>query len=195
VNRSATVKREKRARILIGCEPGSFREWSTSYFGKPAGHRQGRSPGRRVHNRTASLDSSTSSITKSPVLTVGTHHVEVTDATDSLTTVLRGRVNASKIEMTSHDRTKAIFLFLLDSADRITQANLTIVVPGSTVVRTIAWTPADLEKYFSNAHRSNGRLRLVSKGTYDSKDLANEALVMSWDVDVDVSVDERANPS
>jgi hypothetical protein len=134
-------------------------------------------------------------ITKSPVLTVGKHHVEVTDATASLTTVLRGRVNASKIEMTSHDRTKAIFLFLLDSADRITQANLTIVVPGSTVVRTIAWTPADLDKYFSNAHRSNGRLRLVSKGTYDSKDLANAALVMSWDVDLDVSVDERPNPS
>jgi hypothetical protein len=35
----------------------------------------------------------------------------------------------------------------------------------------------------------------VSKGTFDSKDLANEALVMSWDVDLDVSVDERANPS
>jgi hypothetical protein len=68
-------------------------------------------------------------------------------------------------------------------------------VPGSTVVRTIAWTPADLDKYFSNAHRSNGRLRLVSKGTYDSKDLANAALVMSWDVDLDVSVDERPNPS
>jgi hypothetical protein len=29
---------------------------------------------------------------------------------------------------------------------------------------------------------------------FDSKDVANEALVMSWNVDLDVSVGERANP-
>jgi hypothetical protein len=109
-----------------------------------------------------------------------------------LTTVLRGRVNALRLETTTDDRSTAAFAFLLGTADRMTQANLTIAVPGSTVARTIAWTAADPEKYFSNAHYKNGRLRLVNKVTFDNSGMSNEELTMSWIMDLDAPVVARA---
>ena len=85
----------------------------------------------------------------------------------------------------------AYFIFLLDRESRITQANLTIVVPGTTVARTVAYTTADIAKWFSDYHYVSGRLHLNSKGAYASTaDSKDEKLSMAWDVTLDLPVVE-----
>lgn len=91
--------------------------------------------------------------------------------------------------MPAGEKSRAVFVFMLNAANEVTQADLTIVVPGTSVGRTIAWTPAALAKYFPNVRYDGSRLRLVSKGSYDSlPDTPTEALTMSWDVDIDAAV-------
>jgi hypothetical protein len=81
----------------------------------------------------------------------------------------------------------AIVLFL-DRDDRVSQVNLSYVVPGTTVARTVAWKPDDLRKYFSRVTVRGGRVVLRSKGTYSESDPAHEALTLSWDIDADLPV-------
>lgn len=85
----------------------------------------------------------------------------------------------------------AYFVFLLDRESRITQANLTIVVPGTTVARTVAYTDADIARWFSDYRYASGHLHLKSKGTYAAgADSDDERLTMTWDVALDVPVVE-----
>jgi hypothetical protein len=83
----------------------------------------------------------------------------------------------------------AALVLFLDDRDQMWQANLTYVIPGTTVVRTVASTRAELTKYFADYHFDRSRLRLKSKGTYhtppDSKD---EVLSLSWDADLNIRV-------
>jgi hypothetical protein len=129
-------------------------------------------------------------VSKSSALTPGTNHLDAGTASAVYTSeFFRGRVNGLKVQMPGSNGNTAYFVLLLDSTNRITQVDLTIVVPGKTVARTIAWTPSALQASFSNARFDGTRLRLLSKGSYDSlKDTPNEALTMSWDVDIDVPV-------
>lgn len=58
------------------------------------------------------------------------------------------------------------------------------------MVRTVAASREEVNKYFSDYHFDRSRLRLKSKGTYsttaaDSKD---EVLTLSWDTDLDLRV-------
>jgi len=57
------------------------------------------------------------------------------------------------------------------------------------VSRTLAWTRADLEKYFADFQYENGRLNLKSKRSYTEN--AAEALTMSWDVSIEAPVVTR----
>ena len=86
----------------------------------------------------------------------------------------------------------AVFVLFVGERNQISQVNLTYVIPGTTVVRTVAWTPDDLTKYFSDYRFEQNRLRLKSKGSYrtppDSKD---EILTLSWDVDLNLPVFDR----
>ena len=85
----------------------------------------------------------------------------------------------------------AALVLFLDARNRVAQANLSVVVPGSTVARTIAWKPEDLEKYFSKYQFDGQRLLLKSTGTYNETESGKEALRLSWDVDCDLQVVER----
>ena len=82
----------------------------------------------------------------------------------------------------------ASLVLYLDKQNGIAQVNLIYVVPGTTVSRTVAGVPDDLEKYFSDYQFDEDRLRLKSKGTYDEKDANQQTMSLSWDVDIDLPV-------
>jgi hypothetical protein len=82
----------------------------------------------------------------------------------------------------------AILLLLLDRQNNITQANLTYVVPGTTVTRTVAGLPDEIKKYFGDYQFDGKRLRLKSKGTYEEKDPSQQTLSLAWSLDIDQPV-------
>ena len=84
-----------------------------------------------------------------------------------------------------------LVLFLDEERNQIWQANLTYVVPGTTVARTVAASPEELAKYFSDFHFDHTRLQLKSKGSYTAPDSKEETLILSWNVDLDLPVFDR----
>ena len=88
-------------------------------------------------------------------------------------------------------RNHAIVVLLLDGQGKISQVNLTYVIPGTTVVRTVAWKPEDLAR-FSSYSMDGKRVLLKSKGLY--RETSGESLTLSWDVDVNVPVLDPVKP-
>jgi hypothetical protein len=86
----------------------------------------------------------------------------------------------------------ATLVLFLDKEKRVGQVNLSYVIPGTTVARTVAWKPEDLKRSFSNYQFDGKRLRLKSKGTFSELNSKQEAMSLSWDVDFDLPVFERA---
>jgi hypothetical protein len=128
-------------------------------------------------------------VTRSPVLTPGQYHVDAKTVTIVVTSVARGRLRALRVEMQGTEKGLARFVFLLDTANHVTQADLSIAVPGRVASRTIAWSPSGISKYFADFRYDGQRLHLVSRGTYDSSaDTPTESLLMAWDVDIDAAV-------
>ena len=83
---------------------------------------------------------------------------------------------------------------LTDTANRVTQVNMTVVRPGKTISRTIAWNHDDLKKYFSNVTLTSHRVVLRSSGKYDEAETESTQVTLRWDVDIDILVtDEPAN--
>jgi hypothetical protein len=82
----------------------------------------------------------------------------------------------------------AALVLFLDKERRVWQVNLTYVVPGSTVARTVAWKPEELRQ-FSNYNFDGKRLLLKSKGSYSES--GEERLRLSWDVDLRLPVFDR----
>jgi hypothetical protein len=56
----------------------------------------------------------------------------------------------------------AALVLFLDKVNKVWQANLSYVIPGTTVARTVAWTPEELKKYFSDYKFDGKRLVLKS---------------------------------
>jgi hypothetical protein len=86
----------------------------------------------------------------------------------------------------------ATLVLFLDKDKRVGQVNLSYVIPGTTVARTVAWKPEDLKKSFSNYQFDGKRLRLKSKGAFSELNSKQEAMSLSWDVDFDLPVFDRA---
>ena len=83
----------------------------------------------------------------------------------------------------------AALVLFLDERNQIWQVNLTYVIPGTTVVRTVASNRDELTKYFSDYRFEHNRLRLKSKGSYNTgPDSTEEILTLSWDTDLDIAV-------
>lgn len=150
-------------------------------------------------------------VRKSKVLTLGKSHIDATSAFVVLTDeFFGGRVNALEIQMygvpidaaararllKNHRADgelihsgSAYLVFFLDKDNRITQANLTYTIPGTTVVRTVAYVESDIAKLFADYRYAEGRLRLKSKGTYVAgADSPDEQLSLAWDVELDEAV-------
>ena len=80
------------------------------------------------------------------------------------------------------------FVLYIGKDNKIWQANLTYVVPGATVARTVAWKPEQLQKYFSDFKFDGTRLVLKSKGNYSESEKAQDRLSLSWVVDLNLPV-------
>ena len=82
----------------------------------------------------------------------------------------------------------AALVLFLDKDNKVWQVNLSYVVPGITVARTVAWKPDELRRYFSNMTFKDGRLVLKSAGSYSESEPSQDALKIRWDVDLDLPV-------
>ena len=71
---------------------------------------------------------------------------------------------------------------------KIRQANLSYIVAGTTVARTVAWRAEELQKYFSDYRFDGKRLALKSKEGYSESEKGVEKLRLSWDVDLNLPV-------
>jgi hypothetical protein len=106
--------------------------------------------------------------------------------------VTRPITEASMPDILQHDARQlrtgdyAALVLFLDREHRLAQVNLSYVVPGTTVARTVAWKPDELRKQFARMNVRGDRVLLTSKGTYSEVEAGHEALTLSWDVDVDL---------
>ena len=82
----------------------------------------------------------------------------------------------------------AAMVLYLDNQNRVSQVNLSYVVPGTTVARTIAGTPDELKRYFSRASVKDGRLAGHERGAYSEADPAQDVFKLGWNVDLDLPV-------
>jgi hypothetical protein len=82
----------------------------------------------------------------------------------------------------------AAFVLFLDKDNKVWQANLSYVIPGTTVARTVAWKPEELKKYFSNYQYDGKRLILKSNGSYIEPESGKEKMRLSWNVDFNLPV-------
>lgn len=82
----------------------------------------------------------------------------------------------------------AAMVFYLDKQNRVSQVNLSYVVPGTTVARTIAGTPDELKRYFSRVAFKDKRFAIKSSGAYSEADPAQDAFRLGWNVDLDLPV-------
>ena len=82
----------------------------------------------------------------------------------------------------------AALVLFLDKDNKVWQANLSYVIPGTTVARTVAWKPEDLKKYFSNYQYDGKRLILKSNGSYIETESGKEKMRLSWNVDFSLPV-------
>src|SRR5262245_594423 len=97
-----------------------------------------------------------------------------------------GRVPKSAKEF---QQTQYVNLNLMtDATGKVTQVNMSVVIPGKTVARTIAWKPEDLRKYFSKLILKDKRIVLRSSGAYDDPQTASEQATLHWDVDIDTPI-------
>jgi hypothetical protein len=151
-------------------------------------------------------------VQQSKVLNLGKSKLETKSAFVTYTNeFFAGKTNALKIQFftqpigeetqakllrdDNHEISKggyAVLVLFLDERNQIWQANLTYVIPGTTVVRTVASNREELTKYFSDYHFDRNRLRLKSKGNYNTPDSKEEILTLSWDTALDIPVFDRA---
>lgn len=82
----------------------------------------------------------------------------------------------------------AAMVLFLDKENRVWQVNLSYVVPGTTVSRTVAWKPDELKRDFSKMTFKNGRLILKSTGSYSENEPAEEIIKLTWNIDLDLPV-------
>lgn len=82
----------------------------------------------------------------------------------------------------------AALVLFLDKESKVWQVNLSYVVPGTTVARTVAWKPDELKRFFSDMSFKDGRLVLKSTGLYSESESAQDVINLTWDVDLDLPV-------
>jgi len=95
--------------------------------------------------------------------------------------------DAKELRRSSH----AALVLYLDKDNKVSQANLSYVVPGTTVARTVAWKPDELKRYFSNLSFERGRVLLKSTGNYS--EAGQDTMKLSWNIDLDLPVKREVN--
>lgn len=85
----------------------------------------------------------------------------------------------------------AAFVIFLDKDRHAAQVNMTFVVPGSTVTRTVAYTATKLKGDFSDLHFDGKRVQFKSNAKFEETDDKNALLSLAWNVDLDLPVVDR----
>lgn len=97
-----------------------------------------------------------------------------------------GRSLALKVELASgRPERRAILVLFIDKAGALWQANLTFVIPGQTVIRTIAGRPDEVRRFAEGFAYDRRRLRLRASGELSEP---SPPLRMRWDLDIDEPV-------
>jgi len=151
-------------------------------------------------------------VQKSQVLKLGKSRLETKSAFVTYTNeFFAGKTNALKVQFftqpiveeararllrdDNHEISRggyAALVLFLDERNQIWQANLTYVIPDATIVRTVASNREELTKYFSDYHFDQNRLRLKSKGSYNTQpDSKEEILTLSWYTDLNIPVFDK----
>ena len=126
-------------------------------------------------------------VTLTHTLMGNTDGLEIQFFTKPITDAARADILENGAQEMRRSDHAALVLFL-DKNHQIWQVNLSYVVPGTTVARTVAWKPEDLRQ-FSNYKFDGKRLLLKSKGLYNES--GEERLKLSWEVDLNLPVFER----
>src|SRR5207244_7112573 len=128
-------------------------------------------------------------VQKSQVLKLGKSRLEIKSAFVTYTNeFFAGKTNALKVQFftqpiveeararllrdDNHEISRggyAALVLFLDERNQIWQANFTYVIPGTTIVRTVASSREELMKYFSDYHFDQNRLLLKSKMRYNTQ--------------------------
>lgn len=132
-------------------------------------------------------------VQKSPVFRTGQSRLEAQSASATYTNeFLAGQVKALKVEFSTKQGGSAALVLFLDGQNRIGQANLTYVIPGATVTRTVAGQREEVTKYFADYRLDGKRLQLKSKGSYKTEAASkDEIFTLSWEIDVNIAVTDR----
>jgi hypothetical protein len=85
----------------------------------------------------------------------------------------------------------AVVVLFLDKDNGISQVNITVVRPGLTVVRTVAWKREDLRTFAAGYSYDGKRLKLRNKGSLTEATPGQAPIKLAWDIDVDAPVVER----
>jgi hypothetical protein len=102
-----------------------------------------------------------------------------------------GRSLALRVDLVSdRPERRAILVLFIDKAGAIWQVNLTFVVPGQTVIRTIVWKPDDLRRFAAGYVYDARRLRLRTSGGLSE---ASPPLRMHWELDIDEPVVDQTH--
>src|SRR5262245_56140359 len=101
---------------------------------------------------------------------------------------MSGPTGARELRKSTH----ATLLLYLSKDRKVSQVNLSYVIPGTTVARTVAWRPEELAQ-FSHYRFDGRRLVLRSEGLYKDPG-PEERLTIRWDVDLDLPVFDPPKP-
>jgi hypothetical protein len=82
-------------------------------------------------------------------------------------------------------------VIFIDKDERIWQVNLTVVIPGQTVVRTVAWKLADLQRFTAGYAYDGKRLKLTARGQFADPSSEPKPFRLGWDVDLEAPVVNR----
>ena len=85
----------------------------------------------------------------------------------------------------------AVVVLFIDKENRITQVNITVVVPGQTVVRTVAYKQEELRPFVAGYSYDGARLKLKNKGTFTEATPGQAPIKLGWDIDVNAPVAEK----
>src|SRR5688572_1733338 len=82
----------------------------------------------------------------------------------------------------------AAMVLFLDKQNKVWQVNLSYVVPGATVARTVAWKRDDIKTDFSDVQFDGVQLVFKSNGSYSDSEPGREAVRLTWNVDANLPV-------
>ncbi|HEY3065648.1 MAG TPA: hypothetical protein VGL09_07645 [Methylomirabilota bacterium] len=85
----------------------------------------------------------------------------------------------------------AVVVLFLDKSNRITQVNITVVIPGQTVVRTVAYKQPELQPFAAGYSYDGKRLKLRSEGSFTEATPGMAPIKLGWDMDVNAPVVDR----